>query len=61
MFLPAKQLKTVASSSGLGQVTVGPGFDVETLSLYSAFGTGNVNVFNLTAKTVNVASSGSAS
>ena len=48
----------MATSSSIAEVTIGPGFDVETLSIYSAFGTANINAFNLTAGRVQVASSG---
>lgn len=56
--LPGKELQAVASSSSIAEVTVGPGFDVATLGLYSAFGTANVNAFNLTVGKVQIASSG---
>ena len=58
VYLPATELTAVASSSSIWEVTVGPGFSVGTLNIYSAFGTANLNAFNLTAGQVNVASSG---
>lgn len=58
VYLPKDQLTSVATSAGLTEVTVGPGFDLPHLVLLSPFGTSNINALNNTVDNLDVRSSG---
>ena len=60
VYLPKDSLTSVAVSSPIAEVTVGPGFDVPILDVFSAFGTGNLNVFNATIVDLGISTSGRA-
>lgn len=58
VYLPPEDLKSVALSNSAADVTVGPGFKPESLGLFSAFSTGDMNVLNITVGQLVVGSSG---
>ena len=58
VYLPEDSLTSVAVTSPTAEVTIGPGFDVPVLDVFSAFGTGNLNVFNATIVDLGIGTSG---
>ena len=58
IYLPAESLAAVVLANTIAEITIGPGFSSATLELYSAFSTGNINVFNATVQQLTIGSSG---
>ena len=58
VYLPAQSLEAVVLANSIAEVTIGPGFITPPLDLYSAFSTGNINVFNATVQQLMIGSSG---
>ena len=58
VFLPSTELMEVAVISPLGDVTIGPGFDVPSLAVSSAFTTGSAYILDSSIGDLYLASSG---